>query len=488
MKKKYFIPLLILGALLVFSILPIINYKVDVWRVLHHDYEHYYSGRTPNHSFLKVQYLLDTKKKYDTLVMGSSRGGYMDMKMIPGSVYNMKFIFGTMGVHLSNLKVLVKNNIQIKHLWIGINEYIIWKNPKDHDNSFKRRTYQDDFWASMTTYMFYLFENINEQHMKVLKGEARLIKSTVNTDPNKNNIPYAYRREKNIAKNPELNIKKMSQAKPTLLGYQDDVYRIDEAIKEIEEIKQLCQEHNITLTLFMYPSFYRTYVQYNQYKIEEFKRKLIRIVDFHDFYYLRDWSMNELLWHDSSHFTVGVGNQMIKDIQNNRYLVTQDTIDAQIVSTRESIVRFLNKPLNYIYKFNANIELNSLKKIFDLKEDNDFTINGHMKLDHQTDFIAMNVKGNDPILVLDQLNARSKNVILTFKMKSKKKTTMTLFYKKSNTSIYNEMDVYRVPIHEGMNAFNIIIPQEYINNQLRLDLVDKKGKYKIEQFSIYEVK
>ncbi|RLA62526.1 MAG: hypothetical protein DRQ78_07985 [Epsilonproteobacteria bacterium] len=488
MKKKYFIPFLIIGSLLLFSILPIINYKTDIWRVLHHDYKHHYSGRTPNSSFLKVSYLLDNKEKYDTLIMGSSRGGYMDMSLIPGSVYNMKFIFGTTGVHLHNLKILLENDLQIKNLWIGMNEYVIWKNPKDHDNSFKRRTYPDTFFASLSTYSFYLFENITAKHIQVLKGESRLIKSSINTNPNKNNMPFAYRREKKILKNPDLRIKKMKESKPTLLGYNDDEYRIDEAIEEIKEIKKLCTDNNITLTLFMYPSFYRTYLKYNQYKIEEFKRKLSLVSHFHDFYYLRDWSLNELLWHDSSHFTVSIGNQIIRDIQKNKFLVTKDTINNQIVKTREAITNILKKPLNYIYEFNVNIDLKALKNIFNLTNNkNDFFFNDHMTLKKEKSFVAMHVKGNDPVLILNKVKATSKNVILTLKMESKKKTVMTLFYKKRATSNYNESDAYRIHIHEGMNEFNILIPKQYINNQLRIDPVDKDGNYKLKALSIYEL-
>ena len=278
----------------------------------------------------------------------------------------------------------------------------------------------------------------------------------------------------------------MTVVEPTLLGYNDDQYRIDDAIEEIKEIKQLCKENNITLTLFIYPSFYKTYLQYNQYKIEEFKRKLSSIVNFHDFYYLRDSSLNELLWHDSSHFTVSVGNKMITDIRQNDFLVTKDTIDTHIIKTRESITKILKKPLNYIYKFNSNVDLKALTNIFDLTDNkNDYFINDHFTLEKEKQFLKMNVKGNDPMLILNNIKPKSKNVILTYMMESKKKTVMTLYYKKSATSNHNESNAYRIPIHKGMNAFNILIPSQYINNQLRIDPVGKEGIYTIKTFSIY---
>ena len=96
---------MVLGiAFLVFSILPISNYITDPSRILHHDYKMRYLKFHPHKLFLKVEYLLDNKEKYDTLVYGSSRGGFIDVSRISKDAYNMSHGFGTVTTYLHTLK------------------------------------------------------------------------------------------------------------------------------------------------------------------------------------------------------------------------------------------------------------------------------------------------------------------------------------------------------------------------------------------------
>ena len=66
-------------------------------------------------------------------------------------------------------------------------------------------------------------------------------------------------------------------------------------------------------------------------------------------------------------------------------------------------------------------------------------------------------------------------------------TTFQLFYKEEKKDKYNETNSYRRTIKKGNNDISLSIPAKYINNQLRVDLVGKIGKYTINDFSIYEV-
>lgn len=491
MQKKHYIPLLFIGTLLIFSILPFLNYSIDQRRVLHSDYSNAYEGITINKPFLKVSYLLDHKDKYDTLLMGSSRNASLDVSLISPHAYNLYYEFGIIGAHLHNLKTLLANKVKIENVWLGINDYDTWKNPEDHESDYSKKTYKDNFIGKVDFYSFYLFKKIDDNDIKILRGKNHLSES--NRIIQKKDIVYEKKlkdKEQRHVDNSASWIKKMTSTAGMILGYQDNEYRIDNAVKEIQEMKSLCKDHNITLTVFTYPSFYKTYLQYNQYKIEEFKRKLSLVVDFHDFYNLDQLSLNELNWTDSSHFTRNIGNYLVKNIQKNSFLVTKDNIDFRIIETRKSIKNIINKfvPIKYIQKFNAHMDLKSLKPIFDLKDSKyKYYKNDQFELDKDDDFIRFSVKNTDPILILNKTRSKSEHVILSYKIESNERTIFQIYYKKTAKDKYNEKDAFRVYLKKGLNEFNLLIPSKYLNNELRIDLVSDIGIYNIKDFTIYGV-
>ena len=491
MKKKYYIPLLLIGALLIFSLLPILNYSIDPWRVLHNDHENSYTGISANKSFLKVGYLLDNKNRYDTLFMGSSRSGYLDAGLVSKQAYNMKYNFGVGGMHLHNLKILLANKISIKNLWLGVNDYIIWKDPKDHESDYQRKTYKNDFIGKLDFYSFYLLKKIDNRDMRIFKDEVTLTKSYEITDPDRTNLKTARDREKNIMNDTDFWIKKMQKYRIILLGYDDNKYRINPAVNEIKEIKKLCDEHHIKLTVFMYPSFYKTYLWYNQSKIEEFKRKLSSVVDFHDFYALNHIAFNELNWIDTSHFTLSVGNYIIENIQKNTFLVTKKNVDTHIIKTRTPIKDLLHNSSNEIYRININIDigLSSFKSIFNIKEKQyKYYTTNQFETSKDNDSIRMPVDYFDQTLILDNIKSNSQNVVLNYKVYTPHKTAFQIFYKSTKESKYNQKDSYIVYLEKGLNQFNLLIPSKYLNHGLRIDLANSTGTYLIKDFAIYEVK
>lgn len=488
MKKKYFIPFLLIGALLIFSILPITNYYVDRWRVLHHDYKTSYPGLSPNKTFLKVLYLLDNKEKYDTILMGSSRSGYMDSRLISQNSYNMKFNFSLAKMHLNNLKLLIDNNVQIKKLWLGVNDYEIWKDPDDFTYDYQRRLYKDELVHKLEMYSLYLLRKIDYRDVKILKGNLNLYQSAELTNPDKANMKTARKREEYALKHPSLWIEKMTNIAPTLLGYKDDTYRIDQTISEINEIKKLCEKYNIELTVFMYPTYYKTYLYFNQYKIEEFKRKLSDVVEFYDFYDLNSYTQDPFKWQDSSHFHASIGDFIINSILKNHFLVTKNNIENRIEETRGLIKKFMANPVSDIYKFNINMPLGVVKEIFSLANNKyQYFKNDHMRLEPQKTSIEMKVQGSDPIFIFKHTNVKSENIILKCVIDSPADTWFKIFYKTTSDMEYSEKYSWGFILKKGVNEFNLLIPSSYLRYDMRVDMVDKVGTYKIKDFSMYEL-
>jgi len=485
MNKKTYTYLFIVGTFFLVLIFPLFNYTVDRWRVLHSDYKHYYAGQSPNKTFLKTKYLIEHPQDAETLLMGSSNGGYIDANLIEKNAYNMKYNFGLLAIHLQNLKTMLKEGVKIKTLWVGINDYIIWKDPKDYVESFERSTYKANFWQDLKTYMFYLFHKPEMMDWYLYQGKYTLLDSRLIINPQPQ--IEAKKREDEHLKRLEKWSKYMQDIVPTLLHYDDSIYRIDKAISEIEELKVLCERNHIKLVLFMYPVFYKAYLEYNQEKIKEFKRKLAQVIPFHDFYLLNHIAYDAAKWQDSMHFSYSVGNLIVESIKKNIFLVTHENIDKHLTHTIKDIHKDIAL-LKGIFVVHPSLNFRKKDIIFDLKDkdavfykNNDFTLEPELK------YFKMIVNGKDPILILDHLHTNAKKVFLTVNIYCDKKTVFKLYYKQNKESNYSEKNTFVRDLNKGTNQLNIVIPAEYINNKLRVNLVINQGNYKINQFTISEL-
>jgi hypothetical protein len=496
MNKKTYTYLFILGTLLLVMLLPLFNYTVDRWRILHSDYNHYYAGKIPNKTFLKTKYLVTHPNQATTLLMGSSNGGYINANLIGENAYNMKYNFGLLAIHLQNLKVMLKEGVKIKTLWVGLNDYIIWKDPKDYEESFERSTYKANIWKDIETYMFYLFRQPDIVDWALFQGKYRLLTTDIISNPK----PHleAKRREDEHRKHIDEWSKHMAEADPILLHYTDTTYRIDEAVSEIAALKALCKTHNIKLTLFMYPVFYKAYLAYNQNKINEFKTKLAQVSDYYDFYRLNENAYDAIKWQDSMHFAYSMGNFIVKSIQNNQFLVTKKNVNMHLEALKKEALLhiydskkgILSKVLTTqnIIAMNESLNFFKGKKIFDLKDKHaNYTKNNDFSFEID-DTITLNVTGRDPILILDSVHSHAKRVFLTLKINSSKQSTFKLYYKKSAKDNYSEKNTYIHTLHKGMNKLHLVLPPAYINNQLRVNFVTDEGRYDIETFMLHESK
>lgn len=480
MKNKTFILLFFIGSFLIFLILPIFNYLNDQWRVLSSDYEKDYVNIEPNKAFLKTKFLLENKDKYDTLLMGSSRIGNIDSKLISDKAYNMTYSFGHISSHLNNLKILLDNDVKIKKVILGIDDFYLFKNPKDFETDYLRKLYKDDLIGKIDFYKFYLLKKPEDRDVDIFFNKYQLVKSNKIIKPD-DNMSDRINREHNIPN--DLNSHKKKLENPILLGYNEN-FRTEQVLKEIKEFKELCELHNVELITIMFPQFYNVYLSYNQDEIEKFKQELVKITKFHDFYLFMDYCFDEKSWFDTSHFVPTIGNNILYNIFENKNLVTIDNIRENIKNSRKLATKILDKDLYKIIKFN-NLKFEDLNQIFDIKQNNYFK-NEQLELDFKNNNYNLNAINNDPVIILNETKANSKNVILSYEINSNVDTTFQLFYKKENNSNYNEADSYKVPLKIGNNKINLLIPSEYINNNLRVDLVSNIGNYKIEEFKIFD--
>ncbi len=145
---------------------------------------------------------------------------------------------------------------------------------------------------------------------------------------------------------------------------------------------------------------------------------------------------------------------------------------------------------DYIVKNLPSIRIteynNNGKKIFDInnkKDEYEYDKNNRLTIVSK----ELITTHDDPIIILNKLKTKSKFVRINYNLDSSVKTQFQLFYKENENAKYNENNSYNVAIKKGNNKISLSIPAKYINNNLRVDLVNAIGKYKINDFSIYEV-
>lgn len=496
MNKKKYIIVTLLTSLLFLFILPIINYRYNQCRALPKDYKFAYEDYPPtnksiaiNKPYLKTAYLLENLNKYDTLLFGSSRNSALVETDISPKAYNAYSNFSVIGQHLHALKILLKHKMQLKEVWIGINDFDIWKDPKDFENDYSKRVYHEDLKGVLNFYKLYLFKALDNNDLKIAKGEYRLTPSNriYRRDLNTTLKPELIKKESSLQKKGIKWQKKLTATAATLLGYQDtpQAYRIDKTIQEIKEIKNLCKKNNIKVNFFFYPAFYKTYLMYNQYKIEEFKRKLVKITDFYDFYKLNKTAFNEIKWRDTSHFLYSVGLNIIHDIRTMRNLVTKENAKKFFKNERKQIALILDKklPIPYIMRFNSNIPLENMQTLYTLKDRN-YTPNSQTKITPYQEGIKIESLGNDPYILFTPITANSENVILHCEITSEVKTLFQLYYKKDKETKFNEHNSVRIILYKGINNFNLLIPSKFLSNGFRIDPGQKKGVYSVKTLQI----
>ena len=497
MSKKKYILATLLTSLLFLAILPLINYTNDQWRVLHKDYAFAYEDFPPTHksiainmNYLKTTYILDNPYKYDTLLFGSSRNAAFVETDISSKAYNAWASFATINHNLHTLKVLLKHAILPKEIWIGINDFDIWKNPKDFENDYARRSYQEDLKEKFNFFKLYLFKKIDNNDIKIFKGKYRLTLSNriYRENLNKKHKPLLIQKENSLIAMGEKWKKKLNSTAAALLGYKDkpNSYRIDKTIQEIKEIKELCDKNHIKVNFFFYPEFYKTYIMYNQYKIEEFKKQLVQVTNFYDFYKLDETAFNEFKWRDTSHFVYSVGLDLIKSIKTDTNLVTKENYKKVFKDERAQIARLLDKelPIPYIVRFNGNIPLENMHTIYTLKDRN-YTPNTQTKVTQSKEGLKIISLGNDPYILFKPLKAASTNVILHCEIESKEKTLFQIYYKKAKNGKFNEHNSARIILYKGLNNINLLIPSQFLQYGFRIDPAQTKGKYLIKKLEIF---
>ena len=288
----------------------------DTYSNIHYNRTKFYSE--PNKNVLKVDYILRNKNKYDSFIFGSSRVGSINpLNINNGKYYNMTYSEGLPKEHLLNIKLFLKQGVKIKNLLIGLDEFSYQVSFEKHQHQGLTKAY---YKATNTPIFLYyrelylrfpLGEDRHHIQKKIVHSKRYFSMDISKQHENYINAMKDFNKSKFMS-NQHLHDKIFN--KPTY--YNGNT--LTQTLHDIKEIKNTCINYDINCTFFINPIHQKTFEFTNKELLKKFKQKLQYITGYYDFSNPSYISQNNQYWHESSHYTLEVGNMIINTVYHHQ--------------------------------------------------------------------------------------------------------------------------------------------------------------------------
>jgi len=298
---------IILFFLFIFTNLAIIigiNINIDNYGIFRTDFSKQIIE--PNQNYDKMRFILSHKTKYDSFIFGSSRVGKIDpFKIKDGRYYNFTYADGLPQEHLKNIKILLKNGVKIKNILIGLDDFSYRLYPSEHYKSLLNMPYPSNIFEKLVFFSDYFIRMPN-------KFTEKDVIQKLDYDITNSGRPICKDCDAKIDSNPleYLNDKKFNV--PTHKENKN-VY-LPETLASIKELVNICKKNNINLIIFINPIHKTSYLANNLDNFDKFKKDLAKITDYYDFSGLNKITTNNLMYYETSHYRVKVGDMIINKI------------------------------------------------------------------------------------------------------------------------------------------------------------------------------
>ncbi len=317
------------------------NLKLDLW---------YAPGYEPNQHYAKMRYLINDKHSWDSYLFGSSRVGKINPATIPdGTYYNMNYSEGIPGEHLADIVALLKNRIPVKNVIISLDNFSYTIRPEDHTNQIMRHPYDSSAFKRIVFLIKYLCSIPQINNIKNTSHVPNNL--SINFNIYGNGMQKLDMIDRNIEKDIDHHLRSERFLKANNIPFdrssQDKYVKImDDAIKDIIEIKELSDKYHFNLIFFINPTHNKFYVQGNPYHFLLFKEKLAQIANYWDFSGFNAITTNNYYWYETSHYRTVVGDLITCRIFNcpNIYVpedfgvfVTRETFESHIKKQKDEL-------------------------------------------------------------------------------------------------------------------------------------------------------
>lgn len=350
--KRLFKKCLLMSILVIIGFSPVIvfNYIVDPYGIFGDSFKERNIGI--NQRFAKMKYLINHPDRYDSYLFGSSRVGRIPNETITEEkIYNMTYQTGVPEEHLSDIQVLLKNNVSLKKVIIGLDNLSYLVDSEKFENNFLLKKYKEGLIERLLLYIEYLTKRPSVDFLSELNKDKqfKLTFDVYNTGRVLNEKLDHW-----IEEHIEQHVKK--KAFKTASWNRSYLPRIDQVIEEIKQIKDLAQKHSFELVIFINPMHAKTYLRQDFQDYFEFLRKLSEITDFYDFSGVNEITTNNYYYYETSHYRPIVGEMILEKLyplaekkhnkQNFGMLVTKDNIEERIKTLESEIASYTKQKNN----------------------------------------------------------------------------------------------------------------------------------------------
>ncbi|MBO4902204.1 MAG: hypothetical protein J5518_05370 [Lachnospiraceae bacterium] len=309
--KRFLLKLLIFTLLLVAVFAPV-SILIDPYNIFHYE-DPVDNGVEPNKNFIKTKYILRHPDRFDSLVFGSSRAGFLDVESIPdGTYYDMCYSEGVPAEHVKTLRVLIRGGFVPKHVLVLVDDISCFVDPKMHETMLYRVPYPTGGPISWLTFYAKYCDLITTYESLSFMKEYR---ESGKSDPD---FAERFRRTGTERLDKPSEFDGTDGAGHEMPGYRADYYslRLNETIADMRELAALCEQYGIDLKVVTNPLYYKTYETACEYGYLDFLYELAGVCSYVNFSSISNVTTTPGNYYETSHFTPYVGWAMIEITYN----------------------------------------------------------------------------------------------------------------------------------------------------------------------------
>lgn len=296
--KKYLIKISVFAAI-VLGIIVSVSVAIDPYNVFHYEYP-VDNGIEANKNFIKTKYILSNPDKFDSLIFGSSRAGFVDVTQLnDGTYYNLCSSEAVPAEHLHILKVLKKNGFVPENVLIFMDDISCFVDPATHEQMLYRVPYPSGGLIS---------------HLKFYAKYCDLITISESLEVIRNHGSGDEGYTERYRENGSERLDHVSTFDGTNQpGFWSAYFelRLDACIAEIQELVDFCDENDIELRIVTNPLYYKTYAIGVENGYLDFLEALADVTEYYNFSGYSDVTTYDGNYYETSHFTAGVTRMMM---------------------------------------------------------------------------------------------------------------------------------------------------------------------------------
>lgn len=322
--KKLIVKSIAFILIILLAVAPISIY-VDPYNVFHVN-EPRDNGIESNKGFIKTKYIKKHYEDFDSLLFGSSRAGFVDIDYLNdktgGRFYDMASSESLVNEQTNELKVLVKAGFIPKRVWVMVDDISCFVDPALHENMLYRVPYpvggvfdQAEFYLKYMD-LITVFNSVAVINENADKKAAELASGIDNSYDNSTHMSYIDR----FYNTGTERLDKVSQFDPldpaSQSAYWCDYYsyRVDAALDDMRELKDVCDKYDIELTVMTNPLYELTYAKDVENGYLKYLEGLAEVTGYYNFSGYSSVTSDYHYYYETSHFTPEVTRMMIDAI------------------------------------------------------------------------------------------------------------------------------------------------------------------------------